>query len=393
MKVNKICAVAYTEYLTDPRVRRESEALAERGDQVDVFCLRSEGRPTKERVKGVTVYRLPVIRYKGSNQLAYIVSYLWFTLVATFYVTRHFVRERYQVVHAHNMPDFVVFAAIVPKLMGARVILDIHDLMPETFATKFDSKFLRRTIEIEEHVCTRFADHLITVHAPYKQVLVKRGHAEDRITVLMNLPDEHVFSMSESQISEQSSNNHVLLVYHGAIVERYGLDLALYAFRKVMHEADRLEFRIIGDGDLAPRVKQLIRELDLEERVEFIDEYVPVDQLPGLISKAHIGVVPNRLNAATEYILSTKLMEYAFLGIPAIVSKLTTVASYFDDTMVAYFEPGNADDLAEKLLSLYESPEARKRLAENAMAFNARYNWSSMKQDLYHLVDQLTSRR
>jgi glycosyltransferase involved in cell wall biosynthesis len=393
MKVKKICAIAYTRYLTDPRVRRECEALAERGDQVDVFCLRGEGQPPVERVSGVTVYRLPVSKCRSDSQLAYIVSYFYFTLVAAWYITRHFLKERYQVIHAHNMPDFIVFAAIVPKLMGAKVILDIHDLMPETFTAKFNNTLLRRVVELEEYVCTRFADHLITVHTPYKQILLKRGHLEDRITVLMNLPDENIFSVDKSRNAPQPSDGDgVMLVYHGAIVERYGVDLALLAFHKIVPQAQRLRFRIIGNGALAPRVKQLIEELRLGERVEFINKYVPVDQLPALISRAHMGVVPNRRNAATEFILSTKLLEYVRLGIPALVSRLPTVESYFDETMVSYFEAGNVDDLAEKMLSLYQSPAARKALAENAMAFNARYAWNSMKQDLYHLVDYLTQR-
>ena len=395
MNGKRICGVAYTHYLTDPRVRRESEALAERGEMIDLFCLRKEGKPSIEQVNGVTIYRLPVSKYKGGNQLAYAVSYLLFTLVASLYITKHFLKKRYQIVHAHNMPDFVVFAGIVPKLFGAKIILDIHDLMPETFATKFNNnKLLMRILEFEEDISTRFANHLITVHAPYKQLLVDRGHNADKITILMNLPDENVFLAGNSQnYNTQPSNGDVLLIYHGAIVERYGLDLALYAFHKIADRAEKLKFRIIGDGDLAPLVKQIIKDLNLEDKVEFINKYIPVDQLPAMISQAQIGVVPNRRNAATQFILSTKLMEYALLEIPTVVSRLPTVQSYFDETSVSYFEADNVDDLAEKLLDLYTSPERRRALAKNAKAFNAKYNWQAMKQDLYALTDRLTDQR
>ena len=40
-------------------------------------------------------------------------------------------------IHVHSVPDFLVFAALVPKLLGARIILDIHDILPEFYASKF----------------------------------------------------------------------------------------------------------------------------------------------------------------------------------------------------------------------------------------------------------------
>ena len=35
------------------------------------------------------------------------------------------------------MPDFLIFTAVIPKLLGAKVVLDMHDLMPEVYMAKY----------------------------------------------------------------------------------------------------------------------------------------------------------------------------------------------------------------------------------------------------------------
>ena len=52
-------------------------------------------------------------------------------------------RGELDVVHAHNIPDFLVFAGLVPRLAGRKVVLDVHDSVPETFAAKFSEHVAR----------------------------------------------------------------------------------------------------------------------------------------------------------------------------------------------------------------------------------------------------------
>jgi hypothetical protein len=46
---------------------------------------------------------------------------------------------RYNLVHVHNMPDVLVFEAFIPRVCGARVILDLHDPMPELMIKYLES--------------------------------------------------------------------------------------------------------------------------------------------------------------------------------------------------------------------------------------------------------------
>ena len=63
----KICMVSYSDYSTDNRVIRYAESLAERGDAVDVLCIKSDPRlPKVETLGQVRVHRLQE-RY-GKNE-------------------------------------------------------------------------------------------------------------------------------------------------------------------------------------------------------------------------------------------------------------------------------------------------------------------------------------
>ena len=65
---------------------------------------------------------------------------LGLTLLATAQASLLAVRRRYRVVHIHNPPDFLIMAAAVPRLLGAKVIFDVHDLSDDMFAMRFGSR-------------------------------------------------------------------------------------------------------------------------------------------------------------------------------------------------------------------------------------------------------------
>ena len=132
-----VCHLAYTFYETDNRVMRYAEALAARGDRVDVIALRRADQATSGTSNGVRVHR---IQRRSVNETAawmYLLKIVWFFVKSAAYLSVLQFRRRYDVVHVHNVPDFLVFAAVVPKLFGARLILDIHDVLPELYAGKF----------------------------------------------------------------------------------------------------------------------------------------------------------------------------------------------------------------------------------------------------------------
>jgi glycosyltransferase involved in cell wall biosynthesis len=117
---------------------------------------------------------------------------------------------------------------------------------------------------------------------------------------------------------------------------------------------------------------------------------VPLERLLPLISDADLGVVPILDDGFTKFMLPVKLLEYVALGIPIVCSETETIRAYFDDTMLAFFPPGDEEALAERLVELYRDASAREGLAKRASAFLDAHSWDAQKLRYYELIDELS---
>jgi len=386
----RVCMVAYTHYPTDSRVRREAEALIERGDTVDFICLGSENDKRSESYNGVRLIKIYINRYRGSNTIMYMSSYLQFFIVATLKLAWLQLKNHYQVIQIHTMPDFMVFVAIIPKLLGAKVLLDVHDLMPELYQSKFgfvkDHPLIRFITSIER-LSIGFADRALAVHKTHLEALLGHGNSPVKFEVLLNLPDMKIFARKSDDQTKDKSDFE--LIYHGTVSERHGMEIALRAIATLQGKIQGLKLKIIGDGDGIPRLIELVNELNIHEYVEISKGMIPLDELVPMIQTADVGIVPILLDDFTKYMLPVKLLEYVALKKPVICSRTETIEAYFNDSMVQYFSPGSVNELADSIYSLYKSADRRAKLSTNADKFNGEYNWASQKQIYYLLIDSL----
>lgn len=380
--------------LGETRVEREALALIDHGYEVDVICLRDSGEVAQECVEGVTVYRLPVQRGKSRGQLRQLLEYLTFFLLASIKLLRLYPRRRYGTIQVHNLPDFLVFVGLLPKLLGARIILDLHDLMPEFFAARankgMDSLAVRLVIWQEQLSC-RFADHVITVTEVWRQTLIQRGVPPHKVSVVMNVADTRIFHPVPTNGAQRKPDDCFHLVYHGTLTHRYGVDLVIQALSKVRQEIPGIRLTLLGAGDAQDELQLLTNELGLQDHVAFSRQLLPAAQLPQLIRQAEVGVVPNRDDLFTGTLLPTKLLEYVALDTPVIAARTSTIAAYFDDSMVKFFRPGDVDDLAQCILALHRDRSQLARLAQNAARFCEQYNWQRLGADYVATVERLAA--
>lgn len=396
-KTKRHCMVVYARYpLGETRVQREAEALINHGYEVDVICPRVRGEPTVDNHRGVQIYRefcLPV--RLGGGLAGQFLRYFRFLVSVAIKLARLHKQRPYDTIQIHNLPDFLVFSALVPKLGGVPVILDLHDLMPEFYAGRFGyqgNSLLVRLIRWQERLACGFADHVITVSEHWRQALVERGVSAHKCSVVMNVADDNIFHLPENGRPHLRNNSEFRLIYHGTIVYRYGLDLAIRAIDQVRHDIPDIHLTILGGGHYVPALIQMTRELDLGNHVTIYDKLRPAEELPEIIWTADVGIVPYRNDAFTDGLLPTKLMEYAALGLPAIAARTSAIEAYFSDTMVEFFEPGDADDLARCIGMLHRNRERLAELAQGCRKFNQRYNWNKIGAEYVALVERLGTR-
>ncbi len=385
--MKKICMVAYTNYLTDARPRREAETLARRGDQVDFIALGEKGRPSRETVAGVRIFRVRQMKYRGDSGLSYILSYFKFLCAVTWKLARLYGRERYDAVYVHTMPDLLVLCGLIPKLFGARIVLNIHDMMPELYMSKFgitEKHPLIRLLALQEQCSIRLADRVICVHDPHREAVCGRGARRAKITVLPNVPDPLVF---RNDGAARAPAGAFRIVYHGTIARRLGLDLAVRAFVKAADSCPGARLEIFGDGDASDQLEAQIADSGMADRIHFSRKMFRVEAITEMIQGASVGIIANRRDAATEYMLPVKLLEYVHLGIPAIVPRLMTIQYYFGEDQVEYYEPGNDEEMAGAIRRLYADAQKRAELARRGAEFAKRFNWEAFKPELYGVID------
>ena len=376
--------LAYTQYQTDGRVRLEAESLALWGYDVSILVLKTHSSPQTYALCGVTVIELNVQKYRGKIKLVYLLSYLHFLLRATIRCTYLFFRRHVKVIHVHNMPDLLVFAALVPRLFGCKVVLDIHDSMPETYAGKFGaSGLLFKLLKFEEKISCALANRVIAVNDVQRDVIAARSVPEGKIVTLVTMPP---FGEVPSAKSEE---NHVFrVVNHGTITKRLGLDLLVQAIAQLSSVIPGLQLHIIGGGDDLDEIAELTRTLGIAEITHF-QPPVRWDALPEELHGMQVGVVANRVNIASDLMLPSKLIDYIRLGIPAVVPKFKTIEHYFTGEMVSYFEPENVESLADAILRLYRETARRQSQPVQARTFLEQHSWDT-NNALQKLYAELT---
>jgi glycosyltransferase involved in cell wall biosynthesis len=389
--------VVYAPYpLGETRVQREAEALVRAGYEVDVICIRLPGDSSIDEYKGVRIYRqkfqLPFSLTKGTSLSEKFVNYLRFFFSAGIHLTQLYFKKHYSTIQVHNLPDFLVFCAIIPKLLGTPIILDLHDLMVEFYAGRFgkNTSFTTRLINWQERLACRFADHVITVSEHWRQALSDRGVPSDKCTVVMNVADDKIFFPSNGNHSQTKKHHGFRLIYHGSMQERYGLDLAVQAIARIQHEIPDVHLSLMGAGPFLPNLREMIDNLGLNEYVS-IEPLHLAEDLPDIINSCDVGVVPYRSDIFTDGLLPTKLMEYAAMEVPAIAARTSTIQAYFNDANVEFFEPGNVDDLARCILLLFHHQDRLVTLAQRSRNFNQRYNWAKIGALYVALVNQLSN--
>ncbi len=392
------CMVVFAYYPEgETRVQRQAEALIDNGFKVDIICLQGartrRDQKSEELVNGAQVYRLPFSRTGANAGFArQLFEYLAFFILVMFALIRLNRHRSYNVIQVHNLPDFLVFAAWIPKLFGAKLILDLHDLMPEFFAARTHrdrNSWLVKLVIWQEKFSCHFADHVITVTELWRQALIDRGIPSDKVSVVMNVADDRIFNRSSNGILAQDKETFHLL-YHGAAAPYHGIDLVLKAVSNLRNEIPDLTFTIHAMNRYAKEVlAQLVQDLDIGDRVHFSIKPYPVSDLPAFILSADVGVVPYQRDIFTDGILPTKLMEYTALGVPAIAARTPAIEAYFDDKMVEFFTAGSVDELTAAIRKLYKNQVRLQDLIQQSDKFNQNYNWTKQAAEYTTLVNRL----
>ncbi len=391
MSVRSLLMIVHSYCPADPRVRREAEALAARGDRVDVICLRAPGQSAHETISGVRYLRLPIRRRRG-GVVRYLIEYAALFLGATALSIPLHVRHRYRVVQAHNMPDFLVGAGFFAWLSGASLALDLHDPVPELYRAKFGfgpSAPLIRALTAVEGWSIRFADRVFVATGAFRERLLERGRSSDRLVVVLNSPDPAVFSSRENGAAR--ADRPLRLLFHGTVAHRTGADLAIVAAEEVRRRGVDLRLIIQGDGDTRGAVERAASEEDRGEWIE-MRPHAPLEEVPSIVASCDLVLIPNRPGPFHDLALPTRIFESLAMERAVVVARSPAISALFAPGELLEFEAGNEADFVRVLEHACRDPEARRACVERGRRVALAHAWEREKATYLDAIDELASR-
>ncbi len=367
----------------DTRVRNEAFTLVSRGLSVSVVALGGPGERFRERVNGVTVYRLPrmtlfsklpagerrgvaAVANKVRVLAGYVGEYLYFTggcLLLSCYIA---LKEGFDVIHAHNPPDTLFVVGALHKLFGKRFVFDHHDLSPELYRSRYGKRngLVTRGLALCEKASARMADALIATNESYRAIDVARNRIDPRkVFVVRNGPDLARVRLTEPD-GALRGRARIVLGYLGAMNPQDGVDHRLRSLHHLRYTLHRSDFYcvLIGDGDSLAELKTLAATLRLTEHVEFTD-FIPDEVMLRYLSTADICLDPNPSSPLNDVSTWIKVMEYMALGKPVVSFDLkeTRVSA---GSAALYVTPNDDAAFARAIARLIDDEALRAKMGE-----------------------------
>jgi glycosyltransferase involved in cell wall biosynthesis len=391
--MKSVCLVVQNVYDYDARVRRKAEALVAAGYSVEVMALRARNGKKSYSFNGVNVRTISLGKERGSLA-RYFFEYAIFFLWTFVRVPLQMLRSRYAVIDVNSLPDFLIFAPLLARWMGAKLILDLHEITPEFYMSKYgmaENSWTVRLLKYLEKISVNFADQVITINHPINDLLVHRGLHRSKSTIIMNAVDEARFAADSSPSAAPGPRDQekFVMMYHGTLTHIYGLDIAIEAFALAHEEMPGAELWILGSGPEKRALTELAQERGLSSKVRLIGQ-VTSTEIPSWLSQCDVGILPIRRDVFLDFAFPNKLPEFIISGKTVIVSRLKAIRHYFSEDALAYFEPNNPADLAKQMVRVYRDRALRAGRVRRAKEEYAPIRWDIMKQQYLTLVGDLS---
>lgn len=319
----------------------------------------------REVVEGVETIR--VWTYLAANKGAFrrILNYVSFMLTAT--LAGLFVR-RPDVVIATSPQFFCGWAGVfVSRLRRRPLILEIRDLWPESIVAVGAMRGSRmiRFLEWLERRLYAAATWIVTVGNGYRDQLLERGVAPERITVIPSGVDCRVFEPREDDgkvRGEYDLGDRFVCAYVGTIGMASGLGVVLRAAHRLEQEGrDDVRFLLVGDGAVREELEAAAVEGKLRS-VVFTGRQAK-SRMPEFLAATDACLVHLSRTDLFKTVLPSKIFEAAAMRKPIVLGVQGFAAELVSEAGAGLcIEPENEAELVEAVTRLAHDRALGERL-------------------------------
>ena len=370
----KVIVSVSSDLVTDNRVHRTCSVLHDLGMDVLLIGRKKKSSPELNQ-RNYRTKRLHLLFEKGPLFYTELNLRLFFILLF----------RKKTLLYANDL-DTLLPNFLVSKLSRAKIIYDSHELFteaPELIHRKFVQKFW---LSIEQLIFPRLS-HIITVNNSIAQTYRELYGKE--LLVIRNIPDKYqptqYFSKAELEIPESS----FLIVIQGSglNIER-GIEEAVLA----MKQLEDSTLMLVGDGDVMPVVKELIKLNRLEDKVKIYGRR-PYEEMMQFTMHADLGLTLDKpLSKNYEFSLPNKVFDYMHAGTPILASRLIEIERVINTHKVGVIlTEVSPDAIATAISELKSQPELLLQLKEACRKASEIENWENEQQKLELLIRSVLS--
>jgi glycosyltransferase involved in cell wall biosynthesis len=244
------------------------------------------------------------------------------------------------------------------------VLMSLHQIFVERQLNQVSPTITRLVYWVEWGAC-RIADGIILDTESHREYFCQKYNLSPEKFRLVPLgADERVCYPLERTASASQTFR---VVYHGQFVPLHGVEHIIHAARLLV-DYPEIQFELIGEGATKSLAEDMVKEYGLPN-VSFAG-WVNKDELAQRLALADVclGVFGTTQQALCT--VPNKIWEGLAARKPVITGNTPAVRELLTHGQHLYLcEPGNPESLAEAILTLYNDPSLRERLARQGYAY------------------------
>jgi glycosyltransferase involved in cell wall biosynthesis len=380
MVKKKILMVLFGEFLPDPRVLKEANALGRNGYEVIVVAWNRTGKAHKEKsYKWFKVVHLPPPLPKNFFKLRAPVQALIkgkCLLTYSIRIIRFALKGEWDLFYAHDL-DTLHIGAYLKFRTGKKLLYDSHEYFSDLVGDNLGNWVIKPLL-LWEKMLIRNVDQIITVNDILAEKFKNR---HDKVDVVQNAVDLYLFNSFQN---EKTHHNEIpVVIYVGGITKSRGL-MEFVLSKKYLR--NRAMYQIIGHGVMKQKLEDLIK-IEQLKGIKIIP-WIEFEKVPFYIKNADIGIMPYHPVPNYIHVTPTKMFEYNAGGLPILATKLPEIQKAIDNCGCGlYIDPLKPKDIAEKLDYLIEHPDESREMGIRGRRYvEEQFNWQNEEQELNRIM-------
>lgn len=274
----------------------------------------------REVKEGVQITRLPLYPSHDQSSIKRIFNYISFALSSLIYLLVF--AKKSDVMYVYHPPLTIgITASIVKFFRRIPVVYDVQDMWPDTLRATgmLNNAFALRIVSALCHFVYRAVDHIVVLSPGFKNLLIQRGVADEKISLIYNWADEASLLSSASQVKDKvSDHNQFKILFAGNIGKAQALHTVLAAAELLQCKGSRVCWVMLGAGLELEKLKAETMQRQIKN-VIFLPA-VPMSEVGAYLREADALLIHLRQDPLFRITIPSKTQAYMAVGKPLLMA-------------------------------------------------------------------------